>query len=78
MFRQREFVCMGAPRDVLAFRDDWMRYAKTMFDALCLPATLSSSNDPFFGRRDRAPSSPISLAVTLLTRNLPSLCGQLP
>ena len=50
MFRQREFVRMGTPAQVQAFRDDWMEHAKRMMRGLALPGTIASANDPFFGR----------------------------
>lgn len=50
MFRQREFVRMGTPAQVQAFREDWIEHAKGMVRALQLPATIGVANDPFFGR----------------------------
>ncbi|RQR48766.1 amino acid--[acyl-carrier-protein] ligase [Burkholderia sp. Bp9126] len=50
MFRQREFVCMGTPNQVQAFREDMIEYARGMICSLGLPASIELANDPFFGR----------------------------
>jgi seryl-tRNA synthetase len=50
MFRQREFVRMGTPAEVLAFREDWIEHAKGMMRGLQLPSSIGVANDPFFGR----------------------------
>ncbi len=50
MFRQREFVCMGTPEQVQAFREDLIAYAKEAMEALEIPVTIDLANDPFFGR----------------------------
>lgn len=50
LFRQREFVCMGTPEQVQAFREGWIEHAQNMFHSLCLPASIALANDPFFGR----------------------------
>jgi len=50
MFRQREFVRMGTPEQIHAFRADWMEYAQNMMRLLDLPASIDVANDPFFGR----------------------------
>jgi len=49
-FRMREFVCIGAPEKILAFREAWIARAKGLADALGLPHTLDVASDPFFGR----------------------------
>ncbi|AEA60222.1 amino acid--[acyl-carrier-protein] ligase [Burkholderia gladioli] len=50
MFRQREFVCLGTPEQVQAFREDLMAYAQEAMAALGLPVSIDLANDPFFGR----------------------------
>ncbi|MBV1705318.1 MAG: amino acid--[acyl-carrier-protein] ligase [Hyphomicrobiales bacterium] len=52
-FRMREFVCMGRPDDVAAFRDAWMDRAPEIADDLGLPFRLDVADDPFFGRVGR-------------------------
>jgi seryl-tRNA synthetase len=50
MFRQREFVRIGTPPQIAAFRDDWMQRAKGLIERLGLPCSVDVANDPFFGR----------------------------
>ncbi len=50
MFRMREFVCLGAPDDVQAFRDQWVERGRAVISALELPVSIDLANDPFFGR----------------------------
>ena len=56
-FRMREYVRIGSPSQVLAFRDDWIRRGRAVFEALGLPTDIDVANDPFFGRRGRLMSS---------------------
>jgi seryl-tRNA synthetase len=49
-FRMREFVCMGAPDQVIKFREQWMERGPEFADLLGLPHTLEPASDPFFGR----------------------------
>ena len=49
-FRMREFVCMGAPDQVVAFREQWMARGPEFADLLGLPHTVEAASDPFFGR----------------------------
>ena len=49
-FRMREFVRIGTPTQIAAFREDWMARASDFAGQLGLPATLDVANDPFFGR----------------------------
>ncbi len=49
-FRMREFVRIGKPRDIVAFRERWMGKAERLARELGLPCKLDVANDPFFGR----------------------------
>ena len=49
-FRMREYVCVGAPEDVDAFRARWIDKAQAMAETLALPFTVETASDPFFGR----------------------------
>jgi seryl-tRNA synthetase len=49
-FRMREFVCIGTPTQIAAFREEWMARAKEFAAQLELPGELDVANDPFFGR----------------------------
>ncbi len=49
-FRMREFVRIGTPTQVAAFREYWMARASEFAGELGLPGTLEVASDPFFGR----------------------------
>jgi len=49
-FRMREFVRIGAPPDILDFRERWLAKAAVLAAELGLPHTIEVANDPFFGR----------------------------
>jgi seryl-tRNA synthetase len=49
-FRMREFVRVGAPEEILAFRERWIQVANTIASELGLPFTIEVASDPFFGR----------------------------
>jgi seryl-tRNA synthetase len=49
-FRMREFVRIGTPQEIMAFREHWMPRAEKLAAELGLPCTLDVANDPFFGR----------------------------
>jgi seryl-tRNA synthetase len=50
LFRMREFVCLGTPEQIVAFRERWMARGQAFGRALQLPVELDIANDPFFGR----------------------------
>ncbi len=47
-FRMREFVKIGSPQEILAFRESWMARAPLLAADLGLPFTIDVANDPFF------------------------------
>ncbi len=49
-FRMREYVRIGSPEEITAFRAGWMARARQLADELVLPYTVDVANDPFFGR----------------------------
>ena len=49
-FRMREFVRIGSPESIQAFREEWMSRAQQLAGELALPCELDVANDPFFGR----------------------------
>ena len=53
MFRQREYVRIGTPAQVTAFRQVWLERAVELIDLLELPHKVEIANDPFFGRAGR-------------------------
>ncbi len=52
-FRMREFIRVGPPAQVEAWRDDWLQRALTLLRGLGLAAASDVANDPFFGRAGR-------------------------
>ncbi|KVS41683.1 amino acid--[acyl-carrier-protein] ligase [Burkholderia ubonensis] len=53
LFRMREYVRIGTPEQIVAFRRTWMERGVRMIDALRLPNAIDLANDPFFGRGGR-------------------------
>jgi seryl-tRNA synthetase len=49
-FRMREFVRIGSPDTIVAFREQWLERAPQLAADLSLPFTLEVASDPFFGR----------------------------
>ncbi len=49
-FRMREYVCIGSPEEIQAFRGDWIERAKGLADRLGLTYPVDLASDPFFGR----------------------------
>ena len=49
-FRMREFVRIGRPEEIVAFRESWMSRARQLAEELALPYSIEVANDPFFGR----------------------------
>jgi seryl-tRNA synthetase len=49
-FRMREFVRIGRPEEITAFREGWMVRARQLAEELALPYSVDVATDPFFGR----------------------------
>jgi seryl-tRNA synthetase len=49
-FRMREYIRVGAPDEVEAWRDAWLDRGLKLLGALGLPVISDVANDPFFGR----------------------------
>ena len=49
-FRMREFIRMGRPEEVVAWRNTWLERGLELLLGLGLPAQSSVASDPFFGR----------------------------
>lgn len=82
LFRQREFVRLGTPEQVEAFRQDWIGHAEKMMRALDLPATIGVANDPFFGRAGRIMADSqrnrqlkFELLIAEINPDKPTACG---
>jgi len=57
MFRMREYVRIGTPEQVVAFRKKWLERGQAMIEKLGLPFNVDVANDPFFGRAGRVMAS---------------------
>jgi seryl-tRNA synthetase len=80
-FRMREFVRIGTPQDITAFREHWMGQAERLARELGLPSTLDVANDPFFGRvgqvmavSQRQQSLKFELLIPYHTTAVPTAC----
>jgi seryl-tRNA synthetase len=49
-FRMREFVRIGDPAQIAAFRSEWIERATALADRLGLTYRVDLASDPFFGR----------------------------
>lgn len=49
-FRMREFIRVGKPDVVVAWRDSWLQRGLDLLRSLGLPAESDVASDPFFGR----------------------------
>lgn len=49
-FRMREFVCIGRPRQIKDFRQDWIARGSRIASELALDWQIEQASDPFFGR----------------------------
>lgn len=50
LFRMREYVRIGSPDQVQAFRESWLARGQALIESLLLPCEVDLANDPFFGR----------------------------
>jgi seryl-tRNA synthetase len=80
-FRMREFVRIGAPGEVVAFRTRWLEKSQAMVGTLGLQCTVDIATDPFFGRvgslmadNQRAQRLKFELLVQVLDGAPPTAC----
>jgi seryl-tRNA synthetase len=80
-FRMREYVCIGNPDDVSAFRDRWMIRAQGIARDLGLSFWVDQASDPFFGRvgqikavSQKQQSLKFELLVPLRSEEQPTAC----
>lgn len=50
LFRQREYVRIGSPEQVIEFRDRWLERGQQMMASLQVPLKVDLASDAFFGR----------------------------
>jgi seryl-tRNA synthetase len=77
----REFVHIGSPEQVRAFREIWIDKARALADDLGLACTVDVANDPFFGRgatliaaSQREQSLKFELLVPVISEERPTAC----
>ena len=82
MFRMREYVRIGSPETVLAFRDMWMVRLQHLARKMGLKAELDVANDPFFGRAGRIMADSqreqklkFELLIPVATPDKPTACN---
>jgi seryl-tRNA synthetase len=80
-FRMREYVCIGSPDDVSAFRERWMLQAQAIARDLGLTFRVDYASDPFFGRvgqmkavSQMQQSLKFELLVALRSEEQPTAC----
>jgi len=80
-FRMREYVRIGAPDQIDAFREDWINKAKSLADQLGLSYQIEVANDPFFGRggqylvaSQRSQNLKFELLVPILSEDKKTAC----
>lgn len=80
-FRMREYVCIGTPDDVAAFRERWMVRAQALATDLGLAFRVDHASDPFFGRvgqikavSQKQQSLKFELLVPLRSEQQPTAC----
>lgn len=80
-FRMREYVRIGTPAQIQAFREPWIARAQGIADAIGLPYTVDVANDPFFGRvgtmmanQQREDALKFELLVPVRSKESPTAC----
>lgn len=80
-FRMREYVRIGTPEQIQAFREPWIARAQDIADVIGLPYTVDVANDPFFGRvgtmmatQQRADALKFELLVPVKSKDKPTAC----
>jgi seryl-tRNA synthetase len=80
-FRMREFVRIGSPQNIMAFREQWMLRAESLMNELELPCKLEVASDPFFGRvgqvmavSQRQLSLKFELLISYRPKSAPTAC----
>lgn len=81
LFRMREYVLVGTPEQVMAFREAWITRGRALMGSLGLPLTLDVANDPFFGRQgkllassQREQSLKFEMLIPITSTEKPTAC----
>jgi hypothetical protein len=77
----REYVRIGTPAQIQAFREPWVERAKGIADVIGLTYTVEVANDPFFGRvgalmanQQREDALKFELVVPVRSAESPTAC----
>ena len=80
-FRMREYVRVGSPDQIKAFRDPWIARAQDIADAIGLAYSVDVANDPFFGRvgalmaaTQREDALKFELLIPVRSKESPTAC----
>ena len=80
-FRMREYVCIGSPDHVSAFRERWMERGQEIARRLGLAFRIDYASDPFFGRvgqmkavSQKQQSLKFELLVPIRSEEQPTAC----
>ena len=80
-FRMREYVRIGTPEQILAFREPWIARAQGIAEMIGLPYTVDVANDPFFGRvgalmaaTQREDALKFELLIPVRSKDKPTAC----
>ena len=81
LFRMREYVRIGTPEQVMAFRETWLKRGRAMMESLEVPVDIDVANDPFFGRagrmlsvNQRAQELKFELLIPITSEEKPTAC----
>jgi seryl-tRNA synthetase len=77
-FRMREFVRIGAPDDIVAFRAHWIETAQGVAARLRLPFSVDEASDPFFGRVGQFKATTQKLQALKFELLIPLRAGKAP
>lgn len=80
-FRVREFIRIGTPDTVIAWRDHWLARGVGILESLQLPAKADVAADPFFGRGGKILAAgqleqklKFEVLVPVVSRDAPTAC----
>jgi seryl-tRNA synthetase len=80
-FRMREYVCIGAPKEVVEFRSRWLARADELANTLGIPYRIAAASDPFFGRAGKMMAASqveqelkFELLIPLRSEEAPTAC----
>ena len=80
-FRVREYVAVGPPEMVIAWRDRWLSRGLSLLESLGLPAKADVASDPFFGKGGKMLAASqkelklkFEVLVPVISKDAPTAC----